>query len=43
MAFVGSMREISIDGKTSIATEIMNIAIFIGSSHQVNIIGTQSI
>ena len=43
MAFVGSMCAIIIEGSTSIATEIMNIATFIGSSHHVNIIGTRSI
>ena len=43
MAFVGSMRAMSIDGRMSIAVESTNIAMFSGNNHQVNSTGTQSI
>ena len=42
IALVGSMREISIDGSTSIATDNRNITIFKGMSHQENSMGTLS-
>ena len=40
MALVGSIFDMSIDGRTRIAVEIMNIAMFIGISSQLNSIGT---
>ena len=42
IAFVGSMREMSIDGSTSIATDSRNITMFKGMSHQENSMGTLS-
>ena len=43
IAFVGSMREIIIDGNTNIATDKRNITIFRGNNHHENSIGTLSI
>ena len=42
MALVGSIFDMSIDGSTRIAVEIMNIAMFIGISNQLNSMGTLS-
>ena len=43
MALVGSMREMSIEGNTSIATDNANIAMLRGISHHENSMGTLSI
>lgn len=43
IAFTGSIFDMSIDGTTSIAIEMMNIAMFIGTSNQLNSMGTFSI
>ena len=40
MAFTGSIFDISIDGITNMAMDIMNIAMFIGTSNQLNSMGT---
>ena len=42
IAFTGSIFDMSIDGSTRIAVEIMNIAMFIGISNQLNSMGTLS-
>ena len=43
IAFVGSILEMNIDGKSNISTDSINIPMFIGRSNQVNSTGTQSI